>query len=229
MTPFLHAAHTAHRWGGTPADFMAVHVWIDQSKGAWADPRHRAFLHHREGADLCARVVATTPSGTRGVRDVAEDHIREDLGFLPAVSEWFSNLRPARWMTTGKRTARDHATANAKQWGGSPEAYLPLHAFLDGGTDCPASSLTRAWLHHCLGVHLAVAVFGEVLRPAPALQIPVRELVEDHLRHDCGHRPSLIDWYSAMDLQPWMFRAKSARQAVCDLSRAARRAAADAA
>jgi hypothetical protein len=32
------------------------------------------------------------------VRLVGEQHVREDLGFIPSMQDWFRNLRPERWM-----------------------------------------------------------------------------------------------------------------------------------
>jgi hypothetical protein len=221
MTPVHHAMHSAHRWGGPITAYLAVHAWLDQSKAAWSDPRHRAFLHHRQGATMAATLLPSM-EGLRSTREVAEDHIREDLGFLPDAREWLVHLRAKSWMAQGTMTAADHAQASARRWGGAPALYLPVHAFLDGDDPSLPLAWARAVLHHGMGIHLAVARFGEILRPSPSILVPVREVLEAHIRLDCGTLPSLVDWYGRLTLMPWMFRGPAADQAVCDLTRQAR-------
>ena len=221
MTPVHHALHSAHRWGGTIATYVPVHAWLDQSKAAWSDPRHRAFLHHRQGAILAALLLLPTTEGPRSTREVAEDHIMEDLGFLPDAKEWLVHLRPKSWMSHGAMTAEDHAQASARRWGGTPALYLPVHAFLDGDDPSFPVAWARALLHHGMGIHLALARFGEILRPSPSIVVPVREVLETHIRLDCGTLPSLADWYGRLTVMPWMFRGSAADQAVRDLTRQA--------
>ena len=49
---YHHAVSSARRFGGTPDDTMAIHCWLDSSKAAWADQRHRAVLHSSFGIFL---------------------------------------------------------------------------------------------------------------------------------------------------------------------------------
>lgn len=44
--PMIHAISSAKRYGGTPEDFLPVHDFMDSSKGAVADNRHRALTHN---------------------------------------------------------------------------------------------------------------------------------------------------------------------------------------
>jgi hypothetical protein len=100
--PFHHALSSVKRWGGQVADYLAVHEWFDESKAHLADVRHRALRHHSEGIALCERVFGKTLTNSAGrvvpVRWVGEQHVKEDLGWIPTVKDWLQNLRLAPWM-----------------------------------------------------------------------------------------------------------------------------------
>lgn len=101
MKSFLHAKGSAVRWGGKPADYMHLHDFLDQTKMAMPDMRHRAILHNAFGCFLVERVFGHTLINSDGrevsTRDVAENHIIEDLGFLPSVEDWLDELPLSKW------------------------------------------------------------------------------------------------------------------------------------
>lgn len=101
MKPFLHARGSARRWGGSPEDYIAIHDFIDQTKMAMPDMRHRAILHNAFGCFLVERVFGHTLRNSEGrevsTRDVAESHIIEDLGFLPSVEDWLDEMPMSKW------------------------------------------------------------------------------------------------------------------------------------
>lgn len=101
MKPFLHARGSVARWGGRPEDYMALHDFIDQTKIAMPDLRHRAVLHNAFGCYLVERVFGHTFKNSDGrevsTRDVAEQHIIEDMGFLPSLEDWLADLPQAVW------------------------------------------------------------------------------------------------------------------------------------
>lgn len=51
-----HALSSAKRFGGAPDDYLPLHTFLDATKSAWADHRHRAVLHHSYGIFLTERV-----------------------------------------------------------------------------------------------------------------------------------------------------------------------------
>lgn len=53
---YHHAISSAKRYGGAPDDYVAIHAWMDSSKSAWADQRHRAVLHQNFGIYLTEEV-----------------------------------------------------------------------------------------------------------------------------------------------------------------------------
>lgn len=101
--PWIHARNSAKRYGGKPEDYMEIHEFMDSSKAALADVRHRAVLHSAFGVFVVERVfgsVRTNSDGkTYSVRDIAEDHVMEDLKFIPTLEQWMSGLQIQGWMS----------------------------------------------------------------------------------------------------------------------------------
>ncbi len=112
--PLKHAESSARRFGGTPEDYLAIHIWFDESKSFVTDFRHRALRHHAEGIFLAERIFGVTIFNGDGervpVRYVGEQHVKEDLGRIPTVQDWFSQIKPARWMY-GQRLQDDSSLA----------------------------------------------------------------------------------------------------------------------
>ena len=100
--PFKHAESSARRFGGKPEDYLVIHNWFDESKSFFTDFRHRALRHHAEGIFLAERIFGVTivnSDGTRvPLRYVGERHVKEDLGRIPTVQDWLSQISPQRWM-----------------------------------------------------------------------------------------------------------------------------------
>ncbi|QNN98368.1 hypothetical protein SEA_LILMARTIN_128 [Streptomyces phage LilMartin] len=104
---FYHARSSARKWGGEPEDYIAIHEWIDASKAHFGDARHRALRHHTEGCWEAERVFGLTIKVKKKrtgvevrvpVREIAEQHIFEDLGYIPSLSDWLKNMELKPWM-----------------------------------------------------------------------------------------------------------------------------------
>jgi hypothetical protein len=112
---FHHAQSSARKWGGEPADYLPIHELIDGSKRAFGDVRHRALLHNTWGVWICQEVFGTTLTVRRDglageigtttertklvpVREIAERHIEEDLGFIPSPGDWLQHMNIVTWM-----------------------------------------------------------------------------------------------------------------------------------
>lgn len=106
----------AHKWGGTPEDYLPIEEFIDSSKQVFGDARHRALYHHTLGVFLCERVfgkvlVIEKPiKGTHHVkmesvpvRLIAERHIIEDLGWLPSPKDYIDGMLLKPWMSGSVR------------------------------------------------------------------------------------------------------------------------------
>jgi hypothetical protein len=101
--PYHHALSSVKKWGGTAEDFLPLHNWFDvESKMITADFRHRALRHHAEGIVMLERLYGTTITISTGrivpVRLIGEQHVAEDLGFIPSFVDWVRCIRPEPWM-----------------------------------------------------------------------------------------------------------------------------------
>lgn len=102
MKPYRHARNSVKKWGGVVEDYLKIHDFIDSSKAHLADMRHRAILHSSFGIYLVEQVFGTSFKNSNGTvvqtRDVAEDHVLEDLGTIPTVADWLRGMPVAEWM-----------------------------------------------------------------------------------------------------------------------------------
>ncbi len=99
---YHHAVSSARKFGGVPADYQAIHDYLDGSKEIVADFRHRALRHHAEGCFAAAALFGVTITTSAGrqvpVRLIAEQHILEDLGRIPSFADWVRAIKPEAWM-----------------------------------------------------------------------------------------------------------------------------------
>lgn len=110
MKPFLHGKVSAKRFGGTEEDYQDIHDFIDQTKIAHPDMRHRAILHNSFGCYLVERVFGVKRMNSAGreysPRDVAEQHIIDDMGRIPTVSDYLDGMPMYEWLGGPKRTTK---------------------------------------------------------------------------------------------------------------------------
>jgi len=102
MKPLIHAKVSKKKYGGVVEDYLPIHDFIDSTKSALPDVRHRALLHSSFGIFLVERVFGTYITNSAGkqvsVRDLAEEHVIQDLGFIPTVEKWLGALPIEPWM-----------------------------------------------------------------------------------------------------------------------------------
>lgn len=121
-----HAVSAARKWGGKPEDYIEIEEFIDSSKQHLADVRHRAMYHHSEGIWLCQKIFGRTIEVAKKnghgsvlvpVRLIAEQHVLEDLGWIPSFSDYVGG--------------RDGSGMSIKPWmSGSQRKELPLSHLL---------------------------------------------------------------------------------------------------
>jgi hypothetical protein len=136
VKPYRHARNSVKKYGGEPEDYLPIHNFMDVSKSAFADMRHRAIFHNSLGPYVVERVFGMpltkldqaaekfdwsedekaavmgllreaktenacsmiNSDGARvQVRDVAEDHVIEDLGRIPPLADWLKNMQMQTW------------------------------------------------------------------------------------------------------------------------------------
>ncbi len=112
MKSYLHARVHCKKYGGVPDDYVDIDDFIDSSKAAVADVRHRAILHSAFGCFIVERVFGRTRVNSDGKtyspRDIAEDHIIQDLGFLPTMEHYLNNMEIQPWMSGSVKHKRKH-------------------------------------------------------------------------------------------------------------------------
>jgi len=104
MKPYLHAQKSAKLFGGKPEDYFEIHNWFDATKAHVPDSRHRLILHNSFGIFLCEQTFGHILKDKKGrvsrapyiiistgkkvsVRDIAEQHVLDDLGRIPTLVE----------------------------------------------------------------------------------------------------------------------------------------------
>ena len=72
------------------------------SKAGMADFRHRAARHHSEGIFWAEEHFGNTIENSDGknipVRSIGEQHVLEDLGWIPSLKDWLQNIEAKTWM-----------------------------------------------------------------------------------------------------------------------------------
>lgn len=103
--PYHHSISSARRYGGKPEDYQRIHDWFDESKKIICNWRHRALRHHAEGIFMCETIFGTTIINSAGnkvpTRFIGEQHVREDLGWIPSFADWIKEVPHQDWMTKG--------------------------------------------------------------------------------------------------------------------------------
>ena len=113
MKSVHHCKSSVKLFGGSIEDYHQIHAWFDETKDHYSDIRHRALRHHTQGVKECEMKFGIVINNSDGkdipVRSIGEQHIREDLGFIPTVQDWLKNIRPVSWMaSTKKNTLKKH-------------------------------------------------------------------------------------------------------------------------
>ena len=134
--PWHHAVSSAKKWGGTPDEYLRIHAWFDESKAHHADFRHRALRHHSEGIFLMESIFGPTltintrrftlnPVGEgpgeffeiydeRAINEMPvstwndpEVAVAEDLGHIPAATDWLKHIQAQPWMARSRKLSRE--------------------------------------------------------------------------------------------------------------------------
>src|SRR5262245_21387347 len=82
---------------------------MDQTKSAHAEVTHRAVFHSAFGIYVIEEIFGRTVTNSDGkevfVRDVAEQHVLEDLGCIPSLSDWLKEM-PCKPRMAGQRKGK---------------------------------------------------------------------------------------------------------------------------
>ena len=120
MKPLVHAKSSVHKYGGTVDDYLQIHTLFDETKGCMADVRHRAILHNSFGPFIAEKVFGYYITNSEGkqvsVRQIAEDHIVEDMGCIPSVEDWLKTMPRLPWMDGRSKARAKRKVVNWDDW-----------------------------------------------------------------------------------------------------------------
>ena len=96
MNTWQHSLLSQRKFGGKPEDYQAIHQFIDSSKLFYYHIKHRLLLHNLYGVELATELYGDSLRNSEGamviVRDIAVEHIREDLdGKIPRLIDWLED------------------------------------------------------------------------------------------------------------------------------------------
>jgi len=64
--------------------------------------RHRALRHHAEGIFWCEEKFGVVIQNSDGklvpTRAIGEQHLMEDIGFIPTIKDYLDNMQQVNWM-----------------------------------------------------------------------------------------------------------------------------------
>jgi hypothetical protein len=107
LKPLYHAKLSVKKYGGKVEDYLEIHNFIDSSKASLPDVRHRAILHSSFGIFIVEKVFGVYLINSNGkdvnVRDIAEEHVIQDLGVIPTVENWLYTLPIESWMAGDRK------------------------------------------------------------------------------------------------------------------------------
>lgn len=102
MKPIVHSDNSVKKWKGKRSDYLKIHNWFDETKGWFGDNRHRVLRHHSQGIFKCEKIFGETIINSDNievsVRDIGEQHVFEDLGFIPSVGDYLQHMQYQAWM-----------------------------------------------------------------------------------------------------------------------------------
>lgn len=132
--PHIHAQSSARKYGGKPEDYEEIHAFMDSSKGAMPDNRHRALTHNSWFLSTILERIKFSNSGpgtsdnryptiinsvgrTVSVRDIGEQHILEDYGgrFIPSAQDFLQEIEYKPWMQNGNGVPSSFEKVEAKK------------------------------------------------------------------------------------------------------------------
>lgn len=102
MKPLIHAKNSVRKFGGMLEDYLPLHNWMDSTKAHIPDIRHRMVLHNSWGIFLAEQIFGVYFKNADGrnisTRDVLEQHVKDDLGFIPTLERCFAGMPSEPWM-----------------------------------------------------------------------------------------------------------------------------------
>lgn len=107
MKPYMHGKVSVKKFGGKEEDYQKIHDFLDSTKSHFPDMRHRAMLHNSWGIYLCEQIfglyIVNSDDKKVQVRDIAEQHVLDDMGRIPTIQDYLQHLPMLSWLGGRKR------------------------------------------------------------------------------------------------------------------------------
>lgn len=215
--PLFHAVNSARKFGGKAEDYQLIHCKIDESKSAFPKMSHRIVLHSTFGSSFCEELFGKKITNSDGVqvsvKEIADQHTFEDLGFVPTLEDWFKELDPDNKLVDAPYLATDRqCKMSARHFGGLPDEYRHIHQKMNGVHENPAGKVI---FHSAYGLYLIEDLFGVGFTNSAGRLIPVREVAEQHVLRSLNLIPTLEDWIRGID-KPWMAGIRKTKLVIVD-------------
>lgn len=104
----IHAISSAKKFGGSPENYLAIHLLLDSSKQVIASNLHRCLTHNSWFiANILPKIFGNTIKNSDGkdvsVADIGEQHVLEDFNmkFIPTPQDYIENMEFKDWMNNG--------------------------------------------------------------------------------------------------------------------------------
>ena len=97
MASYLkHAESSVSKFGGKIEDYIKIHKIMDSSKEHFGGFQHRLFSHNTWFCsvivELLGDYIVNSDNNKVMVRDICYQHLVEDHGKAPTISDWLANI-----------------------------------------------------------------------------------------------------------------------------------------
>jgi hypothetical protein len=207
LKPYHHSNIHAKKYGGVPDDYADIDDFIDSSKQAVADVRHRAILHSAFGCFIVEQVFGRTRVNSDGKtyspRDVAEDHIQQDIFLVPSISHYLKTFDVSFFSNYKEVSVLEHSQIDSKEYGIDINFFIPIHDFMESSYYSCSDIKHNVILHNSFGLNLVEKVFGPYIIHNNVSISPV-EIAKRHIRREFNEIPSLSDVLNNLNIVEWM-------------------------
>jgi hypothetical protein len=203
--PYHHAISSTRPLGLKWENHFALHDWLDSSKVIFSDARHRSLFHHTTGVYLSKKIFKYI----KGQDKISEEHILEDIGFIPLISNWLSeenwpkDLLPTKTISLtdvkGSLLFKNpFPTKTQRQLAMCCDMLLSPDKTLELNKTSPL----RFFYFSSAGPFLCQQLLGPLLDG----EIPTRSATEFFIQKLWGKIPSHQDIMSQTPIDDWMWK-----------------------
>lgn len=196
MKPLQHALISQKIHGGIWQDYIEIHNFLDSSKAACANFKHRLLLHHAEGIELGVQIFGEKLTNSEGksieIKRLLTEHLIEDVGKVVTVEDWARDLLPHRQDSFYKFLEKKRGQIEAGKVPGENQLLDSFHLsekdcaavkdFLLFPLKCSVHPAALLFSHNSFAIYLAERVLGCAFTKAAKNRqeqfISVREVFE---------------------------------------------------